>query len=357
MPPKGKIARKTRISYRVFSLGIEACPGATHERIFDWVKSNAETWRKIDGWEVPQFSRSRDIIRQILKAAQWMDSDWYLGAYTARQAHTSDIPEESIPDVLVVALRVFAGGKRLTVRQAWWVSRLVSLSGPLISKSDAEIEDVYSLAVAYSANDRAAAALSEDTGTPELVVADVFEPDTWSLDVLASLEHSVLLPEAGFYEVMQEAGFIGQPDWETNIRAGITTTTEEVEPLRDLLLTAIPDLDNSCKALTSALLWLRVYAERRVEWGQQSGNSAFEEFTKPVQFYEASRSAPEWDSLSYDEKLHKSREIGSRVMKEITAAKEKAAQAKTERQTDNAKEIALLVMELIEKQKRIENAN
>ena len=315
MPPKNSITRKTRISYLVFALAVEANPGATQEYITEWVRAREQRWFETLGWKTPKDSRSRDYIRGIIRARSWMDSEWHIGVFAANQAHAYDIPADSIPDVLIVALRVFAGGKRLTARQAGWVSRLRQLVPPLKNATDLEIENMYSLAVSHAANERAAAALSIESGVPGFQIPEVHDSDTWSLDVLLSAEHSTLLSANGLYEVLEEAALIGEPKWSENIRSAVTPMTENIKPLYSLLIEAQPLLLNNCKAMTSALLSLRAYAEQRVEYGPQSGESAFDSITEPIQFKAATKSAPKWDSLSDEEKLAKANEVGIQVTK------------------------------------------
>ena len=51
---------------------------------------------------------------------------------------------------MTVALRVFAGGKRLTARQAMWAGRLNAMMKLDPDEStDGDIENIYGLAVAY----------------------------------------------------------------------------------------------------------------------------------------------------------------------------------------------------------------
>jgi hypothetical protein len=321
MPPKYSIARKTRISYLVYSHAIDENPGATHEYISSWVSDKNKLWLQTLNWKAPSESRSRDYIRKILSSRTWMDSEWHLGGFAANRAHALDISPESIPDVFVVALRAFAGGKRLTIRQAWWVSRLIPILGSVESSTESEVENIYSLAAAYAANESAGAALQNQSGLKERNLPGIYDSDTWPLDVLLAQESSVLLSEPGLYDVLQEAGFLAETKWPENIRLESTPTSVEVAPLLALLLKASPELSCSCKAMTSALLWLRAYAEQQVEYGAESGESAFEETTKPAQLCKGTRSAPEWDSLSDDEKLAKAREIGTQVMRLIDRQK------------------------------------
>lgn len=322
MPPRNSITRKTRISYLVFALAVEANPGATQEYITEWVRAREQRWLETLGWKTPKDSRSRDYIRGIIRARSWMDSEWHVGVFAANQAHAYDIPADSIPDVLIVALRVFAGGKRLTARQAWWVSRLRQLVPPLENCTDLAIDDIYSLAVSHAANERAAAALSIESGVPGFQIPEVHDSDTWSLDVLLSIEHSALLPVAGLYEVLEEAAFIEEPKWSENIRSAVSPMTENIKPLYELLIEAQPLLLNNSKAMTTALLRLRAYAEQRVEYGLQSGESAFDDITEPSQCYAATKSAPAWDSLSDEDRLNKAKEICMHVMKLIEQQKE-----------------------------------
>jgi hypothetical protein len=348
MPPKGSITRKGRTSYLIFSLAIEANPGATHQYIYDWVSAQKEHWAEALGWELPQFSRSRDYIRQILSARSWMDSDWHLGAFAASQAHAQDIPVESVPDVLMVALRAYAGGVRLTVRQAWWVARLRGLLGPIESCGDPQVEDVYSLALAYASSERAATALSREAGIPELQVPGFKEFDTWPLDVLVSMTESTVLPGENLYEVLLEAEFMNETVWPGGIRMKLRPMSPAVAPLHALLLEEVPALQSSCRATTSALLWLRAYAEQKVEFTRQSypRNEPVDEAASrlrirsaitdeerqeaitasfasvPLVLKEATKSAPEWDSLTDDEKKDKAREIGNRVLESIEQQKE-----------------------------------
>ena len=51
------------------------------------------------------------------------------------------------------------------------------------------------------------------------------------------------------------------------------------------------------------------------------GESAFEEITKPVEVWMATRSAPEWESLSDEKKLAKAKEIGERATEVIEKQK------------------------------------
>jgi hypothetical protein len=103
---------------------------------------------------------------------------------------------------------------------------------------------------------------------------------------------------------------------------GITPTSYEVKPLYDLLLGAVPELAGSCKAMISALLWLRAYAEEQVEFVAKSGESAVNFITEPIQFKAATKSAPKWDSLSDEEKLAKANEVGIQVTKLVEQRKD-----------------------------------
>ena len=378
MTRTGKLSPKRKKGLAVVGLvmGILG-PQATQEEIHERVVRDANDWKKLFDWSIPErasLSWVKQYIRDIQNAEKqkWLDSPWHTGIFAVHDKHELEIPLDQLSVVMETAMRAFAGGKRLTTREAMWVARLNALMQINPDQAtDNEIENIYGLAVAYSARERAsrAATFVTSSGHSVLTAEQESERDTWPLDVFVALTESVIAPAWPLYEVLIEAEYTTEPIWPTGpaVRMGITPTSDEVKPLYDLLFDAVSELAGSCKAMISALLWLRAYAEEQIEFVAKSGESAvnftdvspsgvsYPPITNPVQFWEAARDAPKWDALPPTKQREMAREIGNRVMKEINAEKCEAERVQAEQQTETAREIALQVMGLIDRQKGIEN--
>ena len=137
----------------------------------------------------------------------------------------------------MVALRVFAGGKRLTARQAKWVADLRPLMGTLSAGDDGAVQDAYALAVTYAARGRAAAALAKATGLVEPPIPLGHESDTWALDVtLAATSTENHLITWNTFEAITEAGLVNEPIWEEGgLRGSVRTEVPSIIPLYELL--------------------------------------------------------------------------------------------------------------------------
>ena len=333
MTRTGKLSPKRKKGLAVVGLVMgKLGPQATQEEIHERVVRDANDWKRLFDWSIPErasLSWVKQYIRDIQNAEKqkWLDSPWHTGIFAVHDKHELEIPLDQLSVVMETAMRAFAGGKRLTTREAMWVARLNALIQINPDQAtDSEIENIYGLAVAYSARERAsrAATFVTSSGHSVLTAEQELERDTWPLDVFVALTESVITPAWTLYEVLIEAEYTTEPIWPTDpaVRMGITPTSYEVKPLYDLLLGAVPELAGSCKAMTSALLSLRAYAEQRVEYGPQSGESAVDSITEPIQFKAATKSAPKWDSLSDEEKLAKANEVGIQVTKLVEQRKD-----------------------------------
>jgi hypothetical protein len=365
MPPKYHISRMAKIWTEIYALAIDmADPNATQAVI----REHAVELAKERGLKPLEESHANKYIREIQTANNrgWLDSPWHTGIFAAHNSYELEISTDQLPIVMTVALRVFAGGKRLTARQAMWVGRLNALKKlDPDDSTDGDIENIYGLAVAYSAREKAATSIARRTnqGKPVIAEENQSDLDTWSLDVLVGLTESPIAPDMQLYEVLLESGYTQDPIWTSGARMGITPTSDKVKYLYILLLKfAVPELVESCKAMTRALLWLRAYAEKQTEYGEQTGESSNPEVSRLITVPMPAKVKDEhsWSSLSQDERKNKAREISIRVMKEINTEKFEAERVLAEQKTENAREIALQVMGLIdrqkaEKQKGIEN--
>jgi len=371
MPSKGHFSLKRKKGFHIYALVLSDYPTDSQDQIHDRVWSGREKWKKEFNWEAPEASStSKGYIKAIRDAQsrKWLDNPWHTGIFAVNDSYELEFSTDQLPVVMQTAMRAFAGGKRLTTRQAMWVARLNALIHlDPEQATDIEITNIYGLAVAYSAREMAVAAIAYVFNPGQSVLPSGHESvaDTWPLDVIVALTESVTAPAWTLYEVLIEAEYTAEPIWPTGpgVRMGITPTSDEVKTLYVQLLKVVPELVGSCEATTRALLWFRAYAEQQTEFVAKSGESAvdfidvspsgvsYPPITNPVQFWEAARDAPIWESLSLDEQEDKAREIGNRVMKEINTEKCKAERVQAEQQTANAREIALQVMELIERQK------
>jgi len=322
MPPRGSITRKRRIALAIYSLALEANPGATQEHVHEWVAAQAPVWMKTSSWSVPEISRAKDYIREITLGRDWLDDPWHLGIFAAHQSTHLAPPPDAIPDVLMVALRVFAGGKRLTARQAKWVADLRPLMGTLSAGDDGAVQDAYALAVTYAARGRAAAALAKATGLVEPPIPLGHESDTWALDVtLAATSTENHLITWNTFEAITEAGLVNEPIWEEGgLRGSVRTEVPSAIPLYELLLEASFLLTKDCRAMTSALLRLRARTESGVSiqdipfHGLVGGSGGT--------FRAAQDGAIEWNLLNTDEQLEEARKIGEEVLAELEPPEE-----------------------------------
>jgi hypothetical protein len=333
MPPKYHVSKTTMIWSDIFALAIDAAdPDATQADIRDDVEKQAPELLKKYGLKPLQESHANKYIREIQTANSrgWLDSPWQTGIFAAHDSYELEISTDQLPIVMTVALRVFAGGKRLTARQAMWVGRLNALMKLDPDEStDGDIENIYGLAVAYSAREKAATAIARKTNLGKRVLPEEHESDldTWPLDVLVGLTESTVAPDMQLYEVLLESGYTQDPIWTSKARMGITPTTKEVKPLHTLLQSASSELVESCKSMTRALLWLRAYAEKQTEYGEQTGESSFPEVTQPVTVPMPVKVKDEhsWSSLSQDEQEGKAREIANRVLKQMNTKEKETA--------------------------------
>jgi hypothetical protein len=387
MPPKYHVSKTTKIWTGIFALAIDSAePNATQTDIRESVENQAPELLKMYGLKPLQESHANKYIREIQTANNrgWLDSPWQTGIFAANDSYQLEISTDQLPTVMTVALRVFAGGKRLTARQAMWVGRLNALKKLDPDEStDGDIEDIYGLAVAYSAREKAATSIARRTnqGKPVMAEENLSDLDTWSLDVLVGLTESPIAPDMQLYEVLLESGYTQDPLWTSKARMDVTPTTKEVKPLHTRLLSASPELIGSCKAMTAALLWIRAYAEQGVEYGTRwvdpeisvDKATARVALSKaktdekrhdaiislmasgPMQLSEPIKAEREWGSLSPDEQREKAREIGGQVLKVIELEKQKAERVQAEQQAETAREIALQVMGLIEQQKETDS--
>jgi len=307
----------------IYSLALEANPGATQEHVHEWVAAQASRWGKTyDGWSVPEISRAKDYIREITLGRDWLDDPWHLGIFAAHQSTHLAPPPDAIPDVLMVALRVFAGGKRLTARQARWVADLRPLMGTLSAGDDGAVQDAYALAVTYAARGRAAAALAKATGLVEPPIPIGHESDTWALDVtLAATSTENHLITWNTFQAITEAGLVNEPIWEEGgLRGSVRTEVPSAIPLYELLLEASFLLTKDCRAMTSALLRLRARTESGVSiqdipfHGLVGGSGGT--------FRAAQDGAIEWNLLNKDEQLEEARKIGEEVLAELEPPEE-----------------------------------
>ncbi len=319
MPAKNSVTRKRRTGLLVYSLAVEANPGATQDTICQWVKTdgNRERWLREYNWKPPGDDQAREYIREIQRAKRedWLDDPWHTGIFAAHNDPERQIEADALPDVMAVALRVFAGGKRLTARQAGWVARLRHVLDPILSGDDDAVQDAYSLAVAYSARELAAAALAGPDADRCIPVGH--ESDTWGLDFTLACT----LPGVGLawsaYDAAIEAGLLLEPDWPGGARIATRTETPEVALLSRLLLRVGPPLlITDWRYMASALLRLRARIEGGVEW-------VTEVFPRPANTFPMARTgAKSWDSLTDTERQDEAKAIGLEVMAEMDAAKE-----------------------------------
>jgi len=263
------------------------------------VEAQASRWAELYGWDPPELSRAKDYIREIKKARTWLDDPWHLGIFAAHEAPELEPSPDAIPDVRAVAVRVFAGGKRLTARQGRWVARLRGLLKPILTGGDARVDDAYAAAVVYAARERAAAALALATGMREPPIPQGHESETWALDVFfAATERGSGLTWAA-YAAAKEAGLVEGMSWPAE---GLELRPEStsVVPLYNLLLDATPDLTDGWRQMSSALLLLRARAE---------SGFTFRDSPRVRKVGEA-----DWESLCEEERLQVAKGIGDDVL-------------------------------------------
>jgi hypothetical protein len=281
MPPAGHISKTRKLWLHIYSLAIEqADPLATQEEIRAIVDSQKKMLRKL-GLKPLSESRANDYIREIQHANErrWLDSPWHLGIFAANCAHELEFPPDQLPVVMAVGARVFAGGKRLTARQAIWVARLNGLHklNP-DNATDSQIQNLYLLAIWYSARETTATLIADTLHTEHLPLPPEHESDTWDLDFSLAVYDSEVasfpLSSGSWdaYKGAQAAGIapaikVPKTDWS---ESGIADT-DAVAKLHTLIRNAVPTAVANWRTLTALLIAVRTKAlePEWEEWSEQ----------------------------------------------------------------------------------------
>ena len=285
MPPPGHISKARKLWLHIYSLAIEqADPLATQDAIRASVGSQDEMLRNL-GLKPLSESRANDYIREIQHANErrWLDSPWHLGIFAANLAHDLEFPGDQIPVVMAVAARVFAGGKRLTARQAIWVARLNALHklNP-DNATDSQIQNLYLLAIWYSAREITATQIADALHTEHPPLPPEHESDTWDLDFSLAVYDSEVasfpLSSGSWaaYKGAQAAGIapaikVPKTDWS---ESGIADT-DAVAKLHTLIRNAVPTAIENWRILTALLIAVRTKA-LEPEWQEWSDHERHE---------------------------------------------------------------------------------
>jgi hypothetical protein len=294
MPTKGHISKTRRLWTHVYSLAIEvADPLATQDEIRASVDSQTDMLRTL-GLKPLGRARAHIYIRDIQNAhkRQWLDSPWHMGIFAANCAHLLEFPHDQLPVVMAVAMRVFAGGKRLTARQATWVARLNALQNVNLDEaSDKHIQHIYDLSLYYSAREITAAVIANALHTDHPPLPESHESDTWDLDLFLGTHdvgyetEAVADPVLGFghwggYAYMRVVGIA--PDmrfpeydfYDLRSSTGIADT-DDVSEVHQMILEAVPTADENWRTLTFLLMSVRGKS-LRPDWQEWSEDDRHE---------------------------------------------------------------------------------
>jgi hypothetical protein len=279
MPPKGHISKDRRKYTHIYSLAILSVdPCATQEDIREWVDSRPELLTE-HGLERLGSTRANIYIREIQAAnnGEWLESPWNLGIFAANKRVDLEFPHDQLPVVMAVSLRVFAGGKRLTARQATWVARLNGLlKENLDEASDGDIQYLYILALHYSAREITAAVITTALGTDRPILPVNHESDTWDLDLFLASHGGVQTPLenrklGGAFDNAINVGLAPAVNFGEPLESGSNTgaaDTEEVSQLNEMIREAAPTATSNWRTLTYLLMNVRAEAllPRWQEW-------------------------------------------------------------------------------------------
>ena len=318
MPPKGTITKKRRTGLVIYARAVEENPGATQEVIHGWVADRARHWALTFKWDVPEFSRGKEYIREIASSRKWLDTPWHIGIFAQHDAHHLAPNGHALQDVTAIALRVFAGGLRVSARQAHWLGIIQPLLGPL--RTDSDIADAYAFALEYSALERGSEALSRVGGAEQSIVVETNNVVTWSLDVMVNMKgfqpglNFNLMDKLGYTNVIEGSPFKeGDRTW----LAG----SDEVKPLYYLLLEVEPRLAERWNWMTAALLHLRATSnwdfETRTRAVSAWGLNQVEDFITREREHtkdETFGSEKPWGSLTAAEQADVACKLAARVM-------------------------------------------
>ena len=280
MPPKGHISKTRRKWTHLYALAIEqADPLATQDEIRDIVEKRPKMLKQL-GLKPLTRSRAIDYIREIQSANEqrWLDSPWHMGIFAANCASGLEFSSEQLPIVMAVAARVFAGGKqRLTAREAIWVARLNALHTLNVDDAtDSQIQNLYLLAIWYSAREITATQIADALGTEHPPLPEHHESDTWDLDFSLAVYDSEVASfplssgSFGAYKGAQTAGIappvkVPKTAWS---ESGIADT-DDVAKLHTLIRKAVPTAVENWRILTALLIAVRTKA-LEPEWQEWS---------------------------------------------------------------------------------------
>jgi len=285
MPPSGHISKTRKQYLHLYSLGVgQADPLDTQEMIRDFVDGQHDLMRKL-GLKKLSESRANDYISEIQNANKrgWLDSPWHMGVFAANCAQALEFPHDQLPVVMAVAARVFAGGKRLTAREAIWVSRMNALHKlNLDDATDTQIQNLYVLSIWYAKRETTATLIANALNTDHPPLPAGHESDTWDLDFsLAVYDNQVvsspLSPGSwSAYKGAQAAGIapaikVPKTAW---VDSGIADT-KDVAKFHTLIRKAVPTAVENWRTITALLIAVRTKA-LEPEWQEWSDQEKHE---------------------------------------------------------------------------------